>query len=897
MTVAQRRRGGDDAHSVTGSAPDLAAVPRTPRAYVPRRRLWGQLDLLTRSAVTVLVAPAGAGKTLGVAGWIRDRAASDDRTVGATVSPAGWVTADATWTGERLARLLAAPAADDGDAAAEVADRPRRLLVIDDAHLLPTSALRYLDRRLNTDPQSLSLLMLSRWDLLMGNLPAELLGNLTTLRGDLLRLDDDESEALIREHAQTDDPVVLQEIRQQANGWPAIVVLAARSAGRAADHRPSWLNNKPSPMQVADRVVSEVFSTLSNPERHLLLCVASEETITVQMAVLLSRDDRAGEILERLESTGLLVTQIPQLGDEPLGGAQYRIHPLLAEVVRRRLAAGGVDVDQAQATVVRAVRLDLNRGDVVAAFSRLVAIKELELAADLLATDGFTVWCRGHGDEIRRFAQRYPNVIADDPRTWFIVALERWFAGDVTSAQSWMNRLVREYGGDPSFAVRIACLRLMLAPIGFETIEAAAANARRLLTRLQGSFDLIADRETAELALLCTELGIAENWLGDLVHAEIDLRAGVGLCRSLGLPLHASYGLSHLAFTEYMAGREHTARQVAAEALALSAEHGGAKQRCVESRASLVLALCRSLDLPRPTARQIDRHSGTHPADLCSEFWNEVIVARVRMLDGDLDGAAGALDAPLNLPVLAQLPDHLGVALAIERALVAAVADDRELIKEIRDRLASSDFIGESALLGGLLADMRGDRREAVELFDTAADDVTFIQLGCRAIALTCAAQLLDALGDHEQALDKLQAATVLTAVRRNAGPFFGWSRQGTPIKTMIDNLQDRSPTPWGAEIAAAAGSMPDAATRFASRTPTPTERSRTPDGLIIPMLSAREREVLRELARGSTYADIGATLFVSENTVKTHVSSLYSKLSANRRSEALAIARSMHLL
>ncbi|HRK44447.1 MAG TPA: helix-turn-helix transcriptional regulator [Nocardioides sp.] len=62
-------------------------------------------------------------------------------------------------------------------------------------------------------------------------------------------------------------------------------------------------------------------------------------------------------------------------------------------------------------------------------------------------------------------------------------------------------------------------------------------------------------------------------------------------------------------------------------------------------------------------------------------------------------------------------------------------------------------------------------------------------------------------------------------------------------------------------------------------------------------MLSPREREVLAELARGSTYADIAAALFVSENTVKTHVSSLYGKLAASRRSEALATARSLHLL
>ena len=66
---------------------------------------------------------------------------------------------------------------------------------------------------------------------------------------------------------------------------------------------------------------------------------------------------------------------------------------------------------------------------------------------------------------------------------------------------------------------------------------------------------------------------------------------------------------------------------------------------------------------------------------------------------------------------------------------------------------------------------------------------------------------------------------------------------------------------------------------------------------MVVPVLTPRERDVLRELARGATYADIAAQLYVSGNTVKTHVSSLYSKLAATRRSEALATARNLNLL
>ncbi len=83
----------------------------------------------------------------------------------------------------------------------------------------------------------------------------------------------------------------------------------------------------------------------------------------------------------------------------------------------------------------------------------------------------------------------------------------------------------------------------------------------------------------------------------------------------------------------------------------------------------------------------------------------------------------------------------------------------------------------------------------------------------------------------------------------------------------------------------------------FAPLVATDRELAGVAEPRVTPVLSPREHEVLNELARGATYGDIAATLFVSENTVKTHVSSLYAKLSAGRRSEALAVARKMHLL
>jgi DNA-binding NarL/FixJ family response regulator len=61
--------------------------------------------------------------------------------------------------------------------------------------------------------------------------------------------------------------------------------------------------------------------------------------------------------------------------------------------------------------------------------------------------------------------------------------------------------------------------------------------------------------------------------------------------------------------------------------------------------------------------------------------------------------------------------------------------------------------------------------------------------------------------------------------------------------------------------------------------------------------LSAREMEVLACLAQGKTTAQIASELFISENTVKTHVRHILEKLSASNRAEAVSKAAQMGLI
>ncbi len=74
-------------------------------------------------------------------------------------------------------------------------------------------------------------------------------------------------------------------------------------------------------------------------------------------------------------------------------------------------------------------------------------------------------------------------------------------------------------------------------------------------------------------------------------------------------------------------------------------------------------------------------------------------------------------------------------------------------------------------------------------------------------------------------------------------------------------------------------------------RAPVKVPRPANDPQLLTSALSPREREVLALIAEGRTNKDIAAALFVSPNTVKTHVASLLTTLRADTRAQLAAIS------
>ena len=75
------------------------------------------------------------------------------------------------------------------------------------------------------------------------------------------------------------------------------------------------------------------------------------------------------------------------------------------------------------------------------------------------------------------------------------------------------------------------------------------------------------------------------------------------------------------------------------------------------------------------------------------------------------------------------------------------------------------------------------------------------------------------------------------------------------------------------------------------------TIAARLADRMIRPTLTPREIDVLRLVSRGRSNKEIAASMFISEETVKSHMKALFQKLDVHDRAEAVAIAHQRGLL
>jgi LuxR family maltose regulon positive regulatory protein len=434
--------------------------------------------------------------------------------------------------------------------------------------------------------------------------------------------------------------------------------------------------------------------------------------------------------------------------------------------------------------------------------------------------------------------------------------------------------------------------------VGFWSARLSApppTTGRDLLARLpadqvRGPGLLAAGSRRQALALI--SLGAAELWCDQFQDAHPHLEEGRALAARTGQDAMAVTATGHLALLEAIAGNLTRAARLARAATDLAARRGlsgGPAAACAELALALVHYWRDDLGGATQALERAARAAGDG-GDRHVALALAIAEARLAAGRGG-DGLGGAL-ADLR----AALPANTGWQPPRLLAGAARRAEARLL-------LAAGDLEATGALLAPTAADGRRAAAEAVlaaRLWLARGDPagagrVLAPHLGGRdprpRLPVLIEARMLDAVAQHEPAgpaaAAALERALGLAAPEGHRRVFV----EGGPLVWALLSDHLRRDTEHRALI----GVLLDALAPAAG----PGGPRRDGDTTVGPLepLSQRERVVLRYLPSLLSAGEIAAELYVSVNTVKTHIRSIYRKLDANRRMDAVRRARQLELL
>jgi len=216
---------------------------------------------------------------------------------------------------------------------------------------------------------------------------------------------------------------------------------------------------------------------------------------------------------------------------------------------------------------------------------------------------------------------------------------------------------------------------------------------------------------------------------------------------------------------------------------------------------------------------------------------------------------------------------------AAEEPIRVLVVDDQRLVRE---SIASLLDIQPGLTVAGTAGNGREAVERAVELVpDVVLMDVRMPELdGVAAVAVlrrrvpSCRVVMLTTFDDEEYVVEALRAGAT------------GYLLKDLPARQLAEAVRlahagvGQFDSAAAARLATALGRPPAAA----------------PSGAGLP-LTSREVEVLREIAAGSTNREIAARLYLSEGTVKNHISRILGRLGLRDRTQAAIYARDHGLL
>jgi len=866
---------------------------------VPRPGLFERLG--TAERVVLVSAPAGSGKTFLLRSWVAAEGL-EERVAWVSVGreerdpQAFWLSVldslRATRIGSgRVRELTAAPDLDGatvvGRLLEDVGSLDERLwLVIDDLHELQArEAMRQVGLLLGSAPPQLRVVLMTRRDLRLGLHRLRLEGELTEIRGEELRFTLEESRALLHAAGVRLSDGALESLVARTEGWVAGLRLAVLSMARDPDPERFAAAFSGRERVVAEYLLAEVLERQPAEVTRLLLRTSLLERVSGPLADRLTGTPGSYRILAELEDTGAFVVAV-----DP-GRTWFRYHHLFADLLALELRRTAPQ--ELSALHAAAAEWLGEHGHPVQAIRHAQAAESWGLATRLLADNWLRLDLDGRTATVRELLSRFPaDTIATDPELALLAAADRRAAGLLHEAERYLALAERMSASVPverqgRFQVLLVIGRLRLARARND-LDAVSEATQRLL-ELADSPDAIdagaGDGSLRPTALI--DLGAAEMWADQLAAAERHLEQGLADARRIGRPLLELEALAHLALLSLIAPRfEAIGEQRARQAIELARAHGW------EDTASAAAAAYVALGTVTLYRGQLAAAGGwldraelvlRRSADPTIAMMLHTRRALLELVRGRHEEAMGAQRAAESIQS-ALATQHILATRAQSLKLEMLIrAGETELVQRTLDEL--DDDVRATAQMRMVLVALRlahDDPEGAVAALEPIfADGSPIVSPPREILALLLKASAEDALGDAgassralERALDVAEPHGLLIPFLLHPAPALleRHARLRTTHSSLISEI-----------LSLLSG-------------PAPAPRPEDVEPLQA-ALSESELRVLRYLPTNLRGPEIAAELFVSQNTIRTHLRNLYAKLGVHSRADAVERARALGLL
>lgn len=870
-----------------GLLADKLEVPALGLAVVARPRLAGLMDQVTAHRVALVTGPAGAGKTVACASWAARHATAAGR-------PAGWLTLepgdrepDRFWQylAAALARAGALTAAEAGQVGAGAgarpgeqiarellgqlgrADRPTVLVLDDVHHLAGADVIAGLDELVQHSPDTLRLVLAGRHAPGLALAKLRVSGQVGDIGPADLACTDAEADSYLTSMGVAVGGETRAAILRRTEGWMAGLRLVSMTLSDAGEL------SADSDQLISDYLCDEMLAPLPLDARELLLRTCLTETVPADLARELTGDPAAAARIDALSRENGLIRPVTSSGSE------YRYHPMLRQaletVLHREHAA---EVPQLVGVIAR---WHARREDVLAALQAAALAGDWDFGVRVLRATGPIVPAPAEWAALEQVLASFPpDYRSADPALACALAAARLWQDDPDGALPHLDCAQNGLAGhpDPDRATDrlwLAALQLMRAGAA----EPDLTEQWELASRAhQESRSVPEHRATGLLwfALGCALLRQLEPRQAAMAlqHATSQLAAG-----GLGFVRERARSWEAVAHARY--GDLATATRVAAEVAEGPA--AGPELAPILAISQAIVHIAR--DEPEAASMLLDQADQARQAADSPQPAGEPVIgvltglARVRIAidEGNLAGARGLVRLLTEMTAGERLT---AAAVGLLDGEISLAADEPDRARAALDAAQPNGpghwpqaMVSRARLL--MTCD---DDKGALKLLERVmASQATLTD---RLAALLAAVLAHRRLNQAAEAAERLEEALALAEPDDQSGQFIA---AGSAVRSALTiMITPASPS------AGFAGRILD---RFDGRLPRGVSQ---PSGA---SLTESELAVLRFLPSHMTNQEIAESLFLSINTVKTHLSSVYRKLGVSSRRQAIAQGRRLDLL